>query len=515
MILRESKIDTLADLCRSLQIHLDSVDALLLSESFSRIPSQESLDEESMAMAMVDGDIQLAMEIESGVSGSAGGMRSSRAVALMQQQQQAMSKEAPVKHVVERILQDAQERLAFRAQQYIKQEIESFRPRDRELEVLARTEKLPQPNALASQANMVPDLAAAGPSVSSIVAASSSPNSTSPTTSGAEATTDANGTGTASSSSVNGGDDSERVVSVGKLVYGGGEWYPTLQRTLYILGKMYRSLPAAIFEDLAQEAVELCRRSMVLASDVIGKKNTRLDGQFFLIKNLLMLREQIAPFDSNFVRKEEYLDFSNISDALVTFFKNQWGISTLTNLGIGLVTSGLPIPRVMETALDSKLSVNLELKRVCEEMILDTAKLAVEPVASFMIKVTAFKLKSERVSGATPTAVGGVAGGGVGRLGAQAFASPQQCVAVSKAFLESVKGKLSPAVGKMADYLGDKRTEAVLLLHLKSNIVETYKPFYLVATSEHAEVLLEGLATPDEVSHHVDVVCEKALVRKV
>ncbi len=29
----------------------------------------------------------------------------------------------------------------------------------------------------------------------------------------------------------------------GKLVYGGGEYYPTLQRTLYILGRMYGSVP--------------------------------------------------------------------------------------------------------------------------------------------------------------------------------------------------------------------------------------------------------------------------------
>ncbi len=26
---------------------------------------------------------------------------------------------------------------------------------------------------------------------------------------------------------------------LGKVIYGGGEWYPTLQRTLYILTKLY------------------------------------------------------------------------------------------------------------------------------------------------------------------------------------------------------------------------------------------------------------------------------------
>ena len=31
----------------------------------------------------------------------------------------------------------------------------------------------------------------------------------------------------------------------GKMVYGGGEYYPTLQRTLYILGRMYGSVPVS------------------------------------------------------------------------------------------------------------------------------------------------------------------------------------------------------------------------------------------------------------------------------
>ena len=47
----------------------------------------------------------------------------------------------PIRYVIEKILFDAQERLAFRAQSYIKQEIEGFRPRDKELEVLARSRK--------------------------------------------------------------------------------------------------------------------------------------------------------------------------------------------------------------------------------------------------------------------------------------------------------------------------------------------------------------------------------------
>jgi len=34
---------------------------------------------------------------------------------------------------------------------------------------------------------------------------------------------------------------------LGKVIYGGGEWYPTLQRTLYILTKLYHVINVCIY----------------------------------------------------------------------------------------------------------------------------------------------------------------------------------------------------------------------------------------------------------------------------
>jgi len=73
-------------------------------------------------------------------------------------------------------------------------------------------------------------------------------------------------------------------------------WYVTLERTLGCLSKVFRVVEPTVFEQLAQEAVAACTFTLLDASKRIGKKATLDDGDLFLIKHLLLLREQISPF---------------------------------------------------------------------------------------------------------------------------------------------------------------------------------------------------------------------------
>jgi conserved oligomeric Golgi complex subunit 3 len=95
-----------------------------------------------------------------------------------------------------------------------------------------------------------------------------------------------------------------------------GMWYPTLKRTLICLSKLYRCLDKKIFEGLAQETLGMCIQSLTRASEqIIANKSSRKDGELFLIKHLLILREQILPFNNEFSVVEMELDFSKIKDA--------------------------------------------------------------------------------------------------------------------------------------------------------------------------------------------------------
>lgn len=77
-----------------------------------------------------------------------------------------------------------------------------------------------------------------------------------------------------------------------------------------------------IFEGLATEAVEECAFSLINASKVLEQKvfgafsylmvQSPLDARLFLIKHLLILREQITPFEISFSFTQSELDFSHM-----------------------------------------------------------------------------------------------------------------------------------------------------------------------------------------------------------
>lgn len=117
---------------------------------------------------------------------------------------------------------------------------------------------------------------------------------------------------------------SEKTGDVTKDLY--KSCYPTLEITLRLLNRLYNALEIGVFEDIAQVAVSLCANSFLESSKLISKKQVHfllscfinlflkgvIDGQLFLIKHLLTLREQISSFDVNFTTMEISLDFSHL-----------------------------------------------------------------------------------------------------------------------------------------------------------------------------------------------------------
>ena len=103
-------------------------------------------------------------------------------------------------------------------------------------------------------------------------------------------------------------------------------WYPTLRVTLWVLSCLYTYVDVslinyyhnsandqtAVFDDLAQEALTTCRRSLTHGSELLGtKKDKAIDGRLFLVRHLLILKEMTAGLQLG--RRDRTKDWAGIT----------------------------------------------------------------------------------------------------------------------------------------------------------------------------------------------------------
>ncbi|KAI4344665.1 hypothetical protein L6164_011864 [Bauhinia variegata] len=324
---------------------------------------------------------------------------------------------AGLRPTFERFLADVHERLTFRARTHIRDEIANYIPSDEDLDY---PEKLKR-------------------TVDSI-------------------------------SEINSADDNQDVFKT---------WYPPLEKTLSCLSKLYRCLESGVFTGLAQEAVEVCSTSIQKASKLVAKKSSPMDGQLFLIKHLLILREQIAPFDIEFSVTHKELDFSHLLEHLRRILRGQASLfdwSRSTSLARTLS------PRVLESQIDAKKELEKSLKATCEEFIMSVTKLVVDPLLSFVTKVTAVKVALS--SGNQNQKLDSIM---TKPLKTQAFATPDKVAELVQKVKAAIQEQLPMVITKMKLYLQNSSTRTILFKPIKTNIVEAHIQVGSLLESEYTE----------------------------
>jgi hypothetical protein len=266
-----------------------------------------------------------------------------------------------------------------------------------------------------------------------------------------------------------------------------GMWYPTVRRTLVCLSKLFRCLDRNIFQGLSQETLTMCVQSLIAASELITKRKTPIDGRLFLIKHLLILREQIAPFSVDFAVKEMVIDFSKLKEAAMKFLSQRSKFLSMNrdNAFLDFLLQGTL--QVKESFIDSKREVDKHLKQTCELYIADLSNQLCGSIrqylqkAQIILKMNYDNNNTQKVS-----------------LRQQPFAKPEILHDLILENYNLMKKQLPEIFKIMSLYLANKDTEQILFKPIKNNIQQAYQELIVLIRDQYSEEDLQIIGCPSQ-----------------
>ncbi|KAL9633432.1 MAG: hypothetical protein Q9204_003401 [Flavoplaca sp. TL-2023a] len=218
-------------------------------------------------------------------------------------------------------------------------------------------------------------------------------------------------------------------------------WYPTLKKAIWLLSRIYRLVNSTVFDDLAHQIVHQTTLSLHHASTLIATNRTPADGHLFLIKHLLILKQQIVAFDIEYVVTPDInIDFSGVTN---TFYelRERGGFFDPRNLWKRM--GGNLLPKVVENMLDAKVELDGRLRGVITDFTTGSADRITNPI-------------NERTT-------------------AKKGFDPLKAVNHVKASAE----KEVPLLRKKLDeYLDDRRTKETLVSAVQDLVTQRYEAFY-------------------------------------
>ncbi|KAG5444598.1 Golgi transport complex subunit 3 [Clonorchis sinensis] len=277
-----------------------------------------------------------------------------------------------------------------------------------------------------------------------------------------------------------------------------GMWYPTVRRALVFLSKLSRCLDPNSFRGLAQECVSMCVLSLLKASEAISSRRSTIDGQLFLIKHLLILREQMSPFHVEFSVKETSLDFSSYKAAAMGIWNQRGGNLFALNRHNLLLKFLLETPNVVEVEVDSRRQLDGQLKQMCEKFIDETVTRLCGELPSFLDRANAVL--------AAPGA----------RLSDQTFASASEVKelvssahrALLSAFGRSGRSKQQASEGSGSTgfhllhylniYLANPDTEGILLRRIQAGVLQHWRSVHQLLSEQYTDEDRMIIACPTE-----------------
>ncbi|KAI5119861.1 hypothetical protein M0805_000695 [Coniferiporia weirii] len=271
-------------------------------------------------------------------------------------------------------------------------------------------------------------------------------------------------------------------------------WYSTLKTAMVVLTQLYEFVKPSIFDDIAREAISLCRLSLAPAANLIATRGTpmaELDAQLFLIRHLLVLKEMANAMDLATGNSDGPPEFRHVTDTLRDMLRT-------TNLMSYAFTSSASKVQDEVGNVGARGDIDGDLKHACESAIRLCADLATRPIDNFM----------RTLDGVHPSAP----------LQVTKIAPPTRSAAleVEAAFREGLAREV-PTIGlRLRLYLANSEassddkssgrgTVSVLLAHVQERVVDVYislcKAAEFMPTTEGSDSQgsVRTFAAPDDI----------------
>ncbi|VIO96623.1 Uncharacterized protein BM_BM7038 [Brugia malayi] len=181
-------------------------------------------------------------------------------------------------------------------------------------------------------------------------------------------------------------------------------WYPTVRRTVLSLSKLFKCLEPLVFQSIAHELLTACCQSLEDAAEQIRNSAAEkislprrfLDAELFIVKHLLILREQTSPYrvtvppgstlSDNIPQRDYVFDFSKYRTSASQLFhdRHRWFELTSNNAFLEFL---LQVPlAVTEAAGDSRRIIDIRLKTHCHNLINTTSDMIIFEFADYIAK---------------------------------------------------------------------------------------------------------------------------------
>ncbi len=165
-------------------------------------------------------------------------------------------------------------------------------------------------------------------------------------------------------------------------------WFPPIRMVLKVLSKIFRVVEPRVFDDIALSSIQACIETLQNGAHTIHQTKSKkkdpsaqLHADLFLILHLLLLREQLSPFDRIITTSvQKQLDFRHAGKAVTKFLANrnrQLFQLHQDNALLTLLREGMTI---QESSVDGRQELEQALKSACHDFMDHTSRQMAQPL---------------------------------------------------------------------------------------------------------------------------------------